>query len=35
DQRIIDQIVTQVKAKGNGTRDLIKAIVGSDAFRVK
>ena len=35
DDRVIDQIVDDVKSDGNGFRDLIVAIVRSEAFGVK
>ena len=35
DGRVIDQIVSDVKSDGNGFRDLVVAIVQSDAFAVK
>ena len=35
DDRVIDQIVADIKAKGNGFRDLIVAVVESEAFQTK
>ena len=35
DNRVIDQIVTDVKSNGNGFRDLILALVSSDSFQTK
>ena len=35
DERVIDQIVEDVSQQGNGFRDLVVAIVQSDAFAVK
>ena len=35
DERVIDRVVKEVKEDGNGFRDLIVAIVQSEAFAVK
>ena len=35
DQRVVDELVEQVKAKGNGFRDLIVTVIQSEVFRTK